>query len=163
MLKESLIALHQPALCLGLALFSSSVVACASECTLIACSPHAEIEFKLPIDLSDGDKLVVTLDQETKVDCTASESTFKCSDARVTWLFRGKETTTGSGTTQNAGGDPVGISVQGTPKTVALQLFKDGTAAGGTETKPKYLDSEINGPGCGTCDIATESVTLAQP
>jgi hypothetical protein len=35
--------------------------------------------------------------------------------------------------------------------------------AGGTETKPKYLDSEINGPGCGTCDIATERVTLAQP
>ena len=154
----------RPARWIGLALLSTALgAACASECTLIACSPHVAIELSPELELSEGDKLEVTLHNETKVDCTARDSAFKCSDARVSWIFRGEETSSAEGTTQNAGGKPIGISVQGKPSTVVVRLFADGELTGEAEVKPKFQSTEINGPGCGECEIATATATLARP
>lgn len=155
-----MIAGCRPMLWIGLALFSTGVgAACASECTLVACNPHAAIELSPELDLSENDKLEVTLDDKAKIDCTAKE----CSDSRVTWIYRGESSTAGGGATQSAGGNPVGISVQGKPKSIVVRLYTGAELAGETEVKPKYLESEINGPGCGVCDIATSKATLALP
>jgi hypothetical protein len=161
MTKSRTVALCRSVFCIGLVLLSASLaVACASECTLIACSPHAEVELKPPLDLAEGDKIEVTLDDKTKVECMAMGS---CSDSRVQWLYRGKETSSGGGTTQNAGGQLVGVSVQGKLGNIAVRLYGDGEIRGEAEVTPKYRGIEINGPGCGECDMASETVTLSQP
>lgn len=140
---------------------AASLTGCGSGCALEACSPRAELYFEGVVQ-GPGDYVAEVETREGGVvTCEATlplSDDDACSAGGVSWIVSGRQSTSGSGTTQDAADSITGVSVEGEHDTIQVRLYRDGVALGVADVQPSYLNREINGPGCGECRSATARV-----
>ena len=122
--------------------------ACSS-CADIGCIPNVTITPEHPISeagqyqvdfVADGENMGCSV----KVPNTAPP---KCTDERA-YVY------------QESGRGILWLSVDGKIKDLSVTITHDGAPFADQTFSPSYEDVEFNGPGCGTCPAAGETLTL---
>jgi len=127
---------------------SAPLPACSS-CSDIGCIPNLTITPERPLRDSGEYQVDFVADGET-MSCTVkvpSAASPKCTDDRA-YVYQERDR------------GILWLSVDGTHKTVSVTMARDGTPVADQTFLPSYEGVEINGPGCGTCPAAAESLSL---
>jgi hypothetical protein len=131
----------------GIAL-SIPLPACSS-CTDIGCIPNVTINLEHPLTESGQYQVDFVADDKTMI-CRVkvpSSTSPDCTDDRV-YVY------------QERGKGILWLSVDGKLKEVSVTITRDDAPVTDQSFSPKYEDTELNGPGCGTCPAAAETLTI---
>jgi hypothetical protein len=133
---------------LGAAFLSTTFTACSSSCTDIGCIEAVTVSFSHPV--SQAGAYIVDLGADaTHLKCTITlpaHGSASCDDPRA-YVF------------VDSAGALTFASVDGRIKSLAVTVLRDGTEVASGTFQPAYQGVELNGPGCGTCSQATETLT----
>jgi hypothetical protein len=134
----------------GVLLLSTTFTACGSSCTEIGCLEAATVNFSRPLSQSGTYTVEVGADG-THLKCTItlpSRRPSTCSDQRA-YVF------------VDSAGALTGVSVDGHLESLTVTVLRDGRQVADGTFQPSYEGIELNGPGCGTCAQATETLTTS--
>jgi hypothetical protein len=134
---------------LGVGLLSTTFTACGPSCADIGCLEAVTVSLDRPLAGSGAYEVDVTADG-TPMKCTTTlpggRST-TCSDSRVHPFVDA----TGL----------VGMAVDGRIRSLRVTVLRDGAQVADGTFQPVYEGVEVNGPGCGTCALATAELTTS--
>jgi hypothetical protein len=141
-------------------------IACeGQDCTDMGCATEAVLRFRPAVE-APGQYTVRVLADGKPYECAtslppwASSAGEECSSTEMWLILEGLESLTSSALVEGPARNLAGVGLEGRFQHVEFTLLQDETVLTTRDLELEYVETEPNGPGCGTCAKAEHWVTI---